>query len=265
MICVNYNRYFNSVGKYTEPKANAADKNKGKLSRPLNSIRNGLSIEAYRLSDQANRLIQQGGVTVIPGTLVADGSDTISKRKPSSLTRRATSSGSSSTESIAQRRQLHLHKQVLFKNRETTVVEPLLLALPLPILQKLPSSATPRSTTTATTASATAPSNFNFLHLFPTESELRHSVTTATLSRKLILQLVLKMEKGLSSELKDKLRDIHLLKYLNEYFDHSSVCSIAQCVVSDSSTKLPSSVLMAIQMTKPILQDSGIDSDESEL
>jgi hypothetical protein len=71
------------------------------------------------------------------------------------------------------------------------------------------------------------------------------------------------MEKALPSELKDKLRDIHLLRYLNDYFDSSSVCAIAQHVVSSTAvSKLPASVLMAIQMVKPILQDSGADSDE---
>lgn len=256
------------MGKYTEPKATSVTKDKSggsKPRKPLNSVRNGLSIEAYRLSDQANRLIKQGILTAEPGAVPTDSADSARRRpSPPSSSRNNNSSskpsGSGSETGTAQRRRLHLAKQVLFKNQETTVVEPLLVAVPLPILQKLPSSATSRSSGGKDSV-ASESSIYTFQHLFPTESELRLSVGTAALSRKLILQLVLKMEKGLPSELKDKLRDIHLLRYLGEYFDPASVRSIAQCVVSGSSAKLPPQVLMSIQMVKPILQDSGTDSD----
>jgi hypothetical protein len=95
----------------------------------------GLSLEAFRLTDQCRTLLEQG---VFPDPYQADSSDSTEKEGVTQDKKKRTASATGT----ATRRKhvlvdsdgsIVLQKKVLVKNAETLCVDPLLLAVPMPI------------------------------------------------------------------------------------------------------------------------------------
>lgn len=201
------------------------------------SLQKGLSIEAFKLSDQAMRLIDKGLVA-----LQKDSQSSASSHSSSS------SSGSSSNAKTNHDEKVQLTSEVLLKNEETTEVDPLLLAVPMSIIHKQP------------TASAIVETNLlksPFHHSFPTPSEINSKTEMSILAKKYSDQILQKLVKNNVDAVRKKLRDVHLLLYLSDILDMDTVRNIASCAADGASTiKLSQRSVMALQMSVSALNDN---------
>ena len=199
------------------------------------SIQKGLSIEAFKLSDQAIRLVDKGFITMQKDDTPSSSSSSNSR-----------SSSSSSNGNANQNGKVRLTSEVLFKNDETTEVDPLLIAVPLSIIHKQPTQPSDASVVKS------------FQHSFPTQSEINSKADMSILAKKYSSQILQKLTKNDVESVRMKLRDVHLLLYLSDMFDTDTVRNIASCA-SGSGTKLNQRSVMALQMLTAKCDD---DNDE---
>ena len=245
----------------------------------------GLSVEAYRLSDQAGRLINKKTLTSTPPSAYISKlkrqiqQETKKSSKP--LKSRGIDKSADTTNNNANTIELYLNDDIILKTIETNIIDPYLITIPLSI--------------TKTNPLLKKGQNYDrFLDIFPSKNEIENSYETKKLINKLIIELFKKMESptafintdnntdtnsNSSSSFKDKLRDIHLLLYISEYLDTDTINDIIRCILTNNTTntnsntasssgssnnKLSARSIMTLQMIRPTLTLSDADGEEKE-
>ena len=248
----------------------------------------GLSVEAYRLSDQAGRLINKKTLTSIPPTAYISKLkrqiqlETKKSSKP--LKSRGIDKSADTTNNNANTIELYLNDDIILKTKETNIIDPYLITIPLSIIQTNPLLKKGQ--------------NYDrFIDIFPSLNEIKHSYdkNKRILINKLIIELFKKMESPTaftnnntntnnnsdnsnnSNSFKDKLRDIHLLLYICEYLDTDTINDIIRCILTNtaatsnsgsssgsSNNKLSARSIMTLQMIRPTLTLSDADEEEEE-
>ncbi len=154
-------------------------------------------------------------------------------------------------------------KEVLVRNEEVTTVDPLLLAVPLSILKKHPQLSVHNKSSERTVVENDM--KISFQHIFPTRHELNTTPNTSLQARKYMTRLLEKVMKKLEEDERNQLRDIHLLRFLLNYFDKNIVYEIAKSIMKNDITKLLPIVVMNIDMIKQSIDSSSYESDNDEL
>ena len=290
----------------------------------------GISLEAFQLSDQANVLYEKGILPMKKSTTSSRGSgggsgsvkghskqgsssfDSYSS-KLQAIAARATSSGiggssrsacSSSSgggggeSTVGSNNNIQLTSEILIQNTDVTEVDPMLLAVPLPITPLIHSQSTGTATTTtnkrgtgtgkATTTHSNKKSTFSsrsssssstsatpftsnlpplpeFEHSFPSEYEQTENPQIARLAKLHFAKILNTMTTTSSSssllEVKARMRDPHFLQYLHKHtvLDKITKDSLGKCLV-DNSEKFPGLVKVALDMLKMTLDGGGSSS-----
>ena len=246
----------------------------------------GLSVEAYRLSDQAGRLINKKTLTSAPPSAYISKLkrqiqlETKKSFKP--LKSGGIDKSDSTTNNNDNTIELYLNDDIILKTKEINIIDPYLITIPLSI--------------TKTNPLLKKGQNYDgFLDIFPSKNEIESSYETKKLINKLIIELFKKMESPTafinnntnnnSNSFKDKLRDIHLLLYISEYLDTDTMNDIIRCIITsntsttnksdttnsntsgsgNSSNKLSARSIMTLQMIRPTLTLSDADEEEGDL
>ena len=246
----------------------------------------GLSVEAYRLSDQAGRLIVKKTLTSIPPSayisklkrqIQLETKKSSKPLKSGGIDKNADTTNDNTIE-------LYLNDDIILKTKETNIIDPYLITIPLSI--------------TKTNPIQKGQNYDRFVDIFPSKNEIESSYETKRLINKLIIELFKKMESPTafintntntsnSNSFKDKLRDIHLLLYISEYLDADTMSDIIRCILannttttnsnssntasnsnndnSSSSNKLSARSIMTLQMIRSTLTLSDADEEEKEL
>jgi hypothetical protein len=218
----------------------------------------GISIEAFQLSDHAIQMFDKG---VLPATRLVDedksspaaaaaagvsnkntgsssrSSNPLKAGKPVTMTSaalKAMKSDAAKEEEAATL--IELAGEALVRNQEVTSVDPYLLSVPLPI-------------------SALAHSSLEFEHSFPTAAELQEDEKMARLAKQHLHRV---LEKLNFPETKARMRDPHLLVHMSSILDAPTRNALCKSVV-DGTDRFPGMVKMALDMAKMSLgEDSAI-------
>ena len=232
----------------------AAKKIKRKKTTSMTA--DGISIEAFQLSDQAVQMFDKGVLSAAsrlvaeeksPSAAAATGSNKNAGSSSSSSSLKAgkpvtmTSAALKAMKSDAAKEEeaatlIQLSGEALVRNQEVTSVDPYLLSVPLPI-------------------SAMAHSNLEFEHSFPTAAELQEDEKTARLAKQHLHRV---LEKLNAPETKSRMRDPHLLVHMSSILDAPTRNALCKSVV-DGTDRFPGMVKMALDMAKMSLgEDSAI-------
>lgn len=209
------------------------------------------------LSEQADRLVRDG-IVVIPDGSAGSGLSEASGSEKNSLAMRnrvrklETESDEMDTSSL-----LHLTSEVLVKGEECRFVDPLLLAVPVPILPKIP-----KFLLSLRESYSTSLPNFGtFQHSYPSAVE-RKLQETALLESKHISLLLSKMEKPeWDGPLRNRLCDIHLLLRLAELLGKDAVGDIAKFLIQNKAMRPSATICMSVQMARQILGHTSQEVD----
>ena len=246
----------------------------------------GLSVEAYRLSDQAGRLIDKKTLTSIPPSAYISKLKRQIQQETKKSSKPLKSGGidkiADTTNNNDNAIELYLNDDIILKTIETNIIDPYLITIPLSIAKTNPLLKKGQ--------------NYDrFIDIFPSKNEVENSYETKKLINKLIIELFKKMESPTafinnntnnsnSNSFKDKLRDIHLLLYISEYLDIDTMNDIIRCILTNNTTntnksdttssnsssgsssnnKLSARSIMTLQMIRPTLTLSGADEEEKE-
>jgi hypothetical protein len=285
---------FKAVSEEATKLAEAAAKKKGKR-KPIVLTADGISLEAFQLSDQANTLFETG---VLPSKKISGGTVTVKaggstpgkdkssafdsySSKMQSIAARATGTGGKSSgaggssnnsnnnkgnskDATVSNDNIQLNSEILIQNNDVTEVDPVLLAVPLPITQlKTPVAKAPTTAAAAalkkkaTSGAAPFISNLpplpEFEHSFPSENEQAEDAQTARLAKLHFTKILSTMS---SPGVKDRMRDPHFLQYLHKLLDKPTREALGRSLV-DGSDKFPGLVKVALDMLKMTLGGAG--------
>lgn len=224
-------------------------------------VADGISLEAFQLSDQANILCEKGILPIVKSrsTKVSSFSSFAAKTNAmKSLANKALSNGVSGKEKGGEKEEvvedkIELDGEILIQTSEAKSVDPFLLAVPLPIrpLQR---------TNTASKARIAEIENIadsGFEHSFPSECEMSSNENTARVA-KLHFSRILS---GLSQPgTKDRMRDPHLLHYMSKILDVPTRDALCRSLI-DGTDRFPGLVKVALDMVKMSIDNSRNDSN----
>ena len=228
----------------------AASSNNNKKKKKFSDASMGLGLEAFQLSDQALQLTEKQILTVVPlpkqGTAEAN-FDSKAAGAAMTSSRRMEAARCSINRLALKKQQMNKSKNgkqeddaavevsekvllagaVLLQSDEAFAVDPLLLAVPLPIVQlqfKSTEDVSLRANRKGGPSPATVgDSGLEFEHSFPSSIEMASDASLAAKSR---VHLTRTLQK-LGPETKARFRDPHLLLYLKGLLDpraFSAVC-----------------------------------------
>lgn len=228
-----------------------------KRLKPL--VADGISLEAFQLSDQANILREKEILPMekLRFTRVSSFSSFSAKTnamKSLAMKAMASSGGGKGAEKVeAIEDKIELDGEILIQTSEAKSVDPFLLAVPLPIRPLKPSSTVTKSKKTE--VDTTLDSGFE--HSFPSDCEMSSNENTAKVA-KLHFSRILS---GLSQPgTKDRMRDPHLLFYLSKVLDVPTRDALCRSLV-DGTDRFPGLVKVALDMVKMSIDNSRSDSN----
>lgn len=208
-------------------------KSRKPISKPI--ISPEFSVEAFRLSNQSKELFSQGYINA----------SLVESEYKHQMSDAAKLEGALNVHDIEQKRfeklsKLFLSKNVMLKHDETQSVDALLLAVPLPISSSISGK------------DKDSMQQVQFVHAFPTPSELLNDPKKLRMTRKGLSQIFGAMK---DPNTKAKLRDPHLLMYLNSngILDPLTMKALGSALMSTSSSHIPSSVAVVLDMIKQTL------------
>lgn len=255
-------------------------------AKPL--VADGISLEAFKLSDQANVLHEKGILPLVkqraarPTTSSSSFSSFSSKTNAmKSIAVKAVNKGGGKgkekdmggEETVDK---IDLDGDVLIQSTEVTSVDPYLFAVPLPIQSLNAKSAKKeaadaiRKTLKSTakldakgesgSARGSAPAeDEGFEHSFPSECEMENNENTAKVAKLHFNQILL----GLSLPgTKIRMRDPHLLFYISKMLDSNTRDALCRSL-TDGTDRFPGLVKVALDMIKMSLDTSRSDSSNS--
>ena len=217
-----------------------------KKKKNTNIIDDGISLEVFHLSDQANVLYDRGILPLnkLPSSKLTAQKGKNTKNKPDL---------SLKSEVKSNMNIIRLDGEVLIQNNEVTEVDPLLLTVPLPIqtLQSLKNN-----------GSSTSSSNVivSFEHSFPSEWEINENAGMELLSKKHVLKIIEESTKigGVIS-----MRDPHFILYISKLLDKSTRNALCKSLL-DGSITIPGNVKIALQMIALSIGDSNSSSSSGK-
>jgi hypothetical protein len=233
---------------------------KGK-ARPLTA--DGLSLEAFQLSDQANTLVAKGILTAAKvardlgpaAAAKASAFTSFSAKAKAKAGARKDKGADDAAAGVADK--VVLTGEVLLQSTEATEVDPYLLAVPMPILPlgadkgKGKGKGKGKSAPAAAAAAAVppqVPAAQDFEHSFPSPPELGENAATAALAEKHFRHVV---TTAAAPGTKRRLRDPHLLLYLAGRLDtptHRALCASLTDPATAATDALPGTVKLALDL-----------------
>ena len=254
----------------------AADATKPKKRRAASvdaatrAVTPGLSLEAFELSDQCLSLAESG---TLPRSRAQC---TLPQKPPPKDKMRGRIIGPSSTiRPLAD--PLPLNGPVVAQSEETTLVDPYILAVPLPIVAIGTGSVAPRRLKGASATSLPAqapwrppPLGVDFEHSFPSLGEMGQA-SVALKARAHVSQMLSALLAGGGGDerftregMTRRLRDVHLLLYLAAGLVERETMA-ALCAALGRGEPLPPAVLMALDLTSQSLKSQGGGDAEEDL
>ena len=252
-------------------------------AKPL--VADGISLEAFKLSDQANVLFEKGILPLVkqrpvrPTTSSSSFSSFSSKTNAmKSIAMKAVHKGGGGKgkekemggeETIDK---IDLEGEVLIQSTEVTSVDPYLFAVPLPIQSLNVKSAKkaavdakrktlkPIAKLVANSESGSASAeDEGFEHSFPSECEMENNENTAKVAKLHFNKILL----GLSLPgTKIRMRDPHLLFYISKMLDSNTRDALCRSL-TDGTDRFPGLVKVALDMVKMSLDTGRSDSSNS--
>ena len=287
ILCVSKVTNSNSATSSTTIKTKAS--NQKTSSSSSSSL--GLSIEAFQLSDQTIKLIDENYLTYTNtideilrtiSLLISTTTKKLVKKSKDTTKSLKTSKTENYNEDQPLDTMIQLDKEILIKNEETKLIDPLLMVVPLPIIYKQPIFTSSTTTTTTNTNNNNNNNNNNnkihhsisMKHSFPTQNEILINSDMSTLAKKYMQQILIKLKKTqmIDKTISEKLLDIHILLYLYNLLDKETIENIVNACVqvavvdinnnsNSKSVKLGSRSIMALQM---LISSSSSDSSEQD-
>ena len=149
-----------------------------------------------------------------------------------------------STASTSISPEVELSSPVLLKQEETCVLDPVILSVPMPILSL---SAAEKTTL--------GPS------LFPSPAEIEENPDVASRARVALLHILNRRHRDRSRGLSEALRDLHLLVFVADLLDESSVRTICACLTGkrNKGEELSTSAMILLDLLKDGLQQTVED------
>ena len=266
----------------TEDASDAGLSGKKKILRkakPL--VADGISLEAFKLSDQANTLYEKGILPLVkkrsekPATTSSSFSSFSSKTNVmKSIAQKALNKGGGKGNEKGEEEhvdKIELDGEVLIQSTEVTSVDPFLFAVPLPIQSLNNKSAKkaagdakrktiqPTAKTSAGDRVTIGTEDEGFEHSFPSECEMQNNENTAKVAKLHFNQILL----GISNPgTKSRMKDPHLLHYLSKMLDANTRDALCRSL-SDGTDRFPGLVKVALDMVKMSLDTSRSDSSNS--
>ena len=255
-------------------------------AKPL--VADGISLEAFKLSDQANVLFEKGILPLVkqrpvrPTTSSSSFSSFSSKTNAmKSIAMKSVHKGGGGGKGKEKEMggeetidKIDLEGEVLIQSTEVTSVDPYLFAVPLPIQSLKAKSAkkaavdakrktlkpTAKFSANSESGSASASAeDEGFEHSFPSECEMESNENTAKVAKLHFNQILL----GLSLPgTKIRMRDPHLLFYISKMLDSNTRGALCRSL-TDGTDRFPGLVKVALDMVKMSLDTSRSDSSNS--
>lgn len=247
-------------------------------AKPL--VADGISLEAFKLSDQANILYEKGILPLVkprserPATASSFSSFSSKTNVMKSIAQKALNKGGAKGKEKGEEEhvdKIELDGEVLIQSTEVTSVDPFLFAVPLPI-QSLNAKSAKKATVDAKrkTLQPTAKigagdsvivsaEDEGFEHSFPSECEMQNNENTAKVAKLHFNQILL----GISNPgTKSRMKDPHLLHYISKILDANTRDALCRSL-SDGTDRFPGLVKVALDMVKMTLDTSRSDSSNS--
>jgi hypothetical protein len=215
-------------------------------------VADGISIEAFQLSDQANTLFEKGILPLIKAR------DSNKKSSFSSFSTKASAMKSLAVKASGQKIKtnedelddnIQLTGEVLIQSKEVTSIDPFLFAVPLPIspLKRVKAG----GKITKNNANEIIEIK-EFEHSFPSECEMQADENTAKLAK---LHFNRILNELLSDTIKDRIRDPHLLSYIFKILDEPTRNALCRSLM-DGTNQFSGLVKVALEMVKLSLDSS---------
>jgi hypothetical protein len=224
--------------------------------KPL--LADGISLEAYQLSDQANMLFEKG---ILPLIKIKNSSK---KSSFSSFTTKTSAMQSLAMKASGQKIKnevkdetddyIQLIGEVLIQSKEVTSIDPFLFAVPLPISPLKPVKKTGPIKISKKNKEIEIK---DFEHSFPSECEMKSDENTARLAK---LHFNRILNELLSDGIKDRMRDPHLISYIFKILDEPTRNALCRSLM-DESNQFPGLVKVALDMVKLSLDSSRSNSN----
>ena len=244
----------------------------------------GISLEAFKLSDQANILYAKGILPLVKQrseraiTTSSSFSSFASKTNVmKSIAIKALQKGGGKSKEKEKGEEENVDKidlegEVLIQSSEVTSVDPFLFAVPLPIqsfntksAKKVSGDAKRKSPQSAAETDAGAQSGSviaedgGFEHSFPSECEMENNENTSKVAKLHFNQILL----GISLPgTKNRMKDPHLLSYISRMLDSNTRDALCRSL-NDGTDRFPGLVKVALDMVKMSLDTSRSDSSNS--
>lgn len=239
-------------------------------------VADGISIEAFQLSDQANILFEKNILPLVKLKNVLQKASAFSSysSKTSAMKRMAekATGKKSAAENNGFDDKIELESDVLISNSETKTVDPFLLTVPLAIENLNKKIIKTKSTNKNNKNSKENKkveneiekenevlNKITFEHSFPSEVEINGNENTGKLA-KLHFKRILS-ELSLVST-KERMRDPHLLLYISRILDLPTRDSMCRSLM-DGTPRFPGMVKVALDMVKMSLDANRADSKNS--
>ena len=253
---------FRSVCKAVSSEDIPADTPKKKILKRLKPlVADGISLEAFQLSDQANILCEKEILPVvrIRSTRVSSFSSFSAKTNAmKSLAMKAMANSGSAKEKGVEKEEaiedkIELDGEILIQTSEAKSVDPFLLAVPLPIRPLKPPS--PASKARKPEIEDTVDSGFE--HSFPSDCEMSSNENTAKVAKLHFSRLLSSLSQPGT---KDRMRDPHLLYYMSKILDVPTRDALCRSLI-DGTDRFPGLVKVALDMIKMSIDNSRSDSN----
>jgi len=222
-------------------------------------VADGISIEAFQLSDQANILYEKGILPLIKtkGSNKKSSFSSFSTKASAMKSLAMKASGSKiKTNEIKDELDdnIQLTGEVLIQSKEMTSIDPFLFAVPLPIS---PLKRVKKAGVKITKKNVNEIDIKEFEHSFPSECEMQSDENTAKLAK---LHFNRILNELLSDTIKDRMRDPHLLSYMFKILDEPTRNALSRSLM-DGSNQFPGLVKVALEMVKLSLDSSRSNSN----
>jgi hypothetical protein len=241
----------------------------GGTAAAVRSVMRGFSLEAFELSDQTATLLER---QILPTSLLSAAGTPAAKTKTKAKAsnKKRGKGKNKGGEEDQEGEKLVLNSPVIIANGvETREIDPLLLAVPMPIVAIGTGSVAPRKAkggiVTAKTASSPpwrpAPLGITFEHSFPSARELHESPALLKRASRHVIEVLSKRPPMVA-----RLRDVQLLLHLSSILDGATMGAMCESLAAPASAVLPQGVLMAMEMAKLSLQGGAEgETEEDEL
>lgn len=242
---------FCSVCKAVSPENIPADSPKKKILKRLKPLTaDGISLEAFQLSDQANTLHEKGILPLVRiRSKVSSFSSFATKTSAIKLLASKAMSGSGGkgdVKAATESDNIELEGEALIQNAEVTSLDPFLLAVPLPIKPFRTATQNDSKTTKKGKSSNDDTAIFEFEHSFPSECEMVSDENTAKVAKLHFSRIISDLA---SPGTKDRMRDPHLLFYISKILDPTTRDALCRSL-RDGTDRFPGLVKVALDMVK---------------